>query len=81
MPKSNEELIGGHAICIMGYDDSLKIFKFKNSWGAKWADQGYGYLPYEYIKKYCRDAWSATDLIVNPNALVKKIEEVLKRFA
>jgi C1A family cysteine protease len=35
MPKRNEELMGGHAICIVGYDDKLKILKFKNSWGAK----------------------------------------------
>lgn len=73
LPKRNDKLMGGHAICIMGYDDRLKIFKFKNSWGAKWADQGYGYLPYEYMKKYCSDAWSATDLIENPKALVKKL--------
>ncbi len=75
MPKRNEELMGGHAICIMGYDDRLKIFKFKNSWGTKWANQGYGYLPYEYMKKYSSDAWSATDLIQNPKALVKKLAQ------
>ena len=71
LPRRNDELAGGHAICIMGYDDKLKIFKFKNSWGAKWGDQGYGYLPYGYMKKYCSDAWSATDLIQNPKALVR----------
>ena len=71
IPKRNEELIGGHAICIVGYDNKLGIYKFKNSWGVKWADQGYGYLPYEYMEKYCSDAWSATDLIQNPKALVR----------
>ena len=71
VPKRNDKLMGGHAICIIGYDDRLKIFKFKNSWGVKWADRGYGYLPYEYMKKYCSDAWSATDLIENPKALVE----------
>lgn len=71
MPKRNEELMGGHAICIVGYDDKLKIFKFKNSWGAAWADQGYGYLPYAYMEKYSSDTWSATDLIENPKALVR----------
>jgi C1A family cysteine protease len=71
MPKLNDDLLGGHAICIVGYDDRLKVFKFKNSWGAKWADKGYGYLPYAYMNKYCSDAWSATDLIQNPKALVR----------
>jgi C1A family cysteine protease len=73
MPKRSEQLMGGHAICIVGYDDKLRIFKFKNSWGAKWADQGYGYLPYAYMQKYCSDAWSATDLIENPKVLARKL--------
>lgn len=78
MPKRNEELAGGHAICIVGYDDKLEVLKFKNSWGLNWADKGYGYLPYEYMKKYCSDAWSATDLIENPKRLVKKREEAMR---
>lgn len=80
MPKPNEEEVGGHAVCIVGYDDKRGIFKFKNSWSPKWADKGYGYLKYGYIKKYCTDAWSATDLIENPKALVRKREGVLKNF-
>lgn len=73
MPKRNKKLMGGHAICIVGYDDKLRIFKFKNSRDAKWGSDGYGYLPYEYMKKYCSDAWSAADLIENPKAFVKKL--------
>jgi C1A family cysteine protease len=23
---------GSHAICVIGYDDNTKLFKFKNSW-------------------------------------------------
>ncbi len=77
MPKPNDELQGGHAICIVGYDDKKKLFKFKNSWSKKWADQGYGYLPYAYIQKYCQDAWSATDLIEYPKSLVKARQRIL----
>lgn len=75
IPKRNEQLIGGHAVCIVGFNDSRQLFKFKNSWSAKWADKGYGYLPYEYIKRYCSDAWSSTDLIENPKALVRCCSE------
>jgi len=75
MPKLKEKSVGGHAICIVGYDDKFKVFKFKNSWGANWGSNGYGYLPYAYMKKYCSDAWSATDLIENPKALVKAMEK------
>lgn len=81
MPKRNEELMGGHAICIVGFDDTNGLFKFKNSWSVKWADKGYGYLYYDYIKQYCSDAWSATDLIENPKALVKNKERVIRDFS
>ncbi len=81
MPIKSDQYQGGHAICIVGYDDKRKLFKFKNSWGDDWGDSGYGYLTYDYMKQYCVDAWSATDLIENPMALVSKIEEVLVRYA
>lgn len=81
MPKKSEQYQGGHAICIAGYDDSKKLFKFKNSWSGRWGDKGYGYLTYDYMKQYCVDAWSATDLIENPLLLVKKIEEILAKYA
>lgn len=81
MPRKGEKPLGGHAICIAGYNDSIKLFKFKNSWSTRWADKGYGYIPYAYIEEYCSDAWSATDLIENPKALVKWRENVIKRYA
>jgi C1A family cysteine protease len=46
---NNEQLLGGHAILLVGYDDKTKVFKFQNSWGEEWGDKGYGYIPYEYI--------------------------------
>ncbi|CAM3303734.1 C1 family peptidase [Paenibacillus taichungensis] len=77
-----EDLIsnGGHAICIVGYDNTTKRFKFKNSWGDGWGERGYGYLPYEYMKRYCTEAWSSTDLIDNPEAIIKAKENILDRF-
>ncbi len=64
MPGKGEEPVGGHAICIVGYDETTRSFKFKNSWGKGWAEAGYGYLSYNYMQRYCMDAWSSTDLIV-----------------
>ena len=81
LPEKNDELKGGHAICIMGYDDLKRVFKFKNSWSTQWGDKGYGYIKYEYIDKHCSDAWSATDLIENPKILVASREGILKRYA
>jgi len=77
MPKKGEEMIGGHAVCIAGYDDKKCCFKFKNSWSVKWGNKGYGFLPYVYVQRYCSDAWSATDLIEYPKSLVKARAKVL----
>ena len=49
MPKSNESNLGGHAILLVGYEDSQKVYVFRNSWGAYWGDNGYGYIPYDYV--------------------------------
>lgn len=49
MPRPHEELLGGHAILLVGYDDDSQLFKFRNSWGTSWGEHGYAYLPYEYV--------------------------------
>ncbi|TCS96686.1 C1 family peptidase [Hazenella coriacea] len=76
----NDNQIGGHAICIVGYNDDTQLFKFKNSWGDSWGDHGYGYLPYEYLELKLSEAWSATDLIDNPDALVNVKKEILQKL-
>lgn len=78
MPRPSERAIGGHAICVVGYDDKIEYFKFKNSWGKGWGDKGYGYLPYKYMERYSMDTWSATDLIEGPEKIVAARERVLK---
>ncbi len=40
---------GGHAMTIVGYDDSKKAFKIANSWGTEWADAGFGWVDYDYF--------------------------------
>ena len=73
----NSSLRGGHAICVVGYDDDTQLFKFKNSWSNSWGDNGYGYLPYEFMgmvdnhNQLICEAWSATDLIEDSKAFDK----------
>jgi len=52
LPKPNpkEPSQGGHAVAVVGYDDAQKVLIVKNSWGTGWGDQGYFYLPYDYVK-------------------------------
>ena len=39
-----------HGMVIVGYDDKLRSFLVRNSWGADWGNKGYCYIPYEYIE-------------------------------
>jgi C1A family cysteine protease len=66
-PKPGEKRIGGHAMVVAGYDDSKQIehapnpgaLLVRNSWGAEWGDDGYGWLPYDYVSRgLATDWWS-----------------------
>lgn len=60
IPEPQNDPIGGHAVCFVGYDDSTQLLKFKNSWGVEWGDKGYGYLPYSYLLRgLLSDLWTA----------------------
>jgi len=55
-------MFGRHAIATVGYDDDGGAAKdggllIRNSWGNSWADRGYGWLPYQYVKQLGKEAW------------------------
>lgn len=59
-PEQGEEILGGHAVLAVGYDNAKKWLIVRNSWGAEWGDKGYFYMPYSFFTKYFSDAWTAT---------------------
>lgn len=59
MPGGN--LLGGHALLIVGFDSDSKFFIVRNSWGTSWGDVGYCYMPYEYLDAAnSDDFWAMT---------------------
>jgi len=68
-PANPDEMLGGHAVCAVGYDDSKQLVKFKNSWSFAWGQNGYGYLPYKYIDDFMWDSWIAKDIAVTKKML------------
>lgn len=60
MPAPDEQLMGGHAVLVVGYEDRNWIVR--NSWGEGWGDRGYFNLPIEYLldNKLSGDFWALT---------------------
>lgn len=70
-PDNSGEIVFGHAVCLVGYNDEYEIknldtgrvsvgaFKFKNPWGKAWGFKGYGWIPYDYMRwNFAQDDWS-----------------------
>ena len=64
MRLNGEAGVGGHAVCLVGYEDDPSypgggIFLLRNSWGKQWGytsvyGGGYGSIPYAYV---VNDGW------------------------
>lgn len=50
---------GGHALCVIGYDDRLEggSFQIMNSWGPEWGENGIGWVRYNDFKEFVREAY------------------------
>ena len=70
-PTRGERRRGGHAVDVVGYDDTMEIqngnggrptkgaLLIRNSWGREWGEAGYGWLPYDYVLRgLAVDFWS-----------------------
>jgi C1A family cysteine protease len=74
-PCKGESTQWGHAVVAVGFDDSRIITNLscktetkgalliRNSWGKSWGEDGYGWLPYEYVLNgLALDFWSLLDM-------------------
>ncbi len=66
-PTSNDYTqtgFGGHALCVIGYDDRLEggSFQIMNSWGPEWGENGIGWVRYNDFKEFVREAYGIDPL-------------------
>lgn len=50
VPIYNDKPVTVLAVVAVGYDDTKECMIILNSWGEHWGDNGYFYMPYDFIK-------------------------------
>jgi len=80
IPIPQGRILGAHAVALVGFDDSKHVFILRNSWGTRWGQDGYAYLPYEFVLSsydptgggdvgwYFFEAWTSTDVVIPKQA-------------
>jgi hypothetical protein len=53
----NTSPAGGHALVVVGYDDTRQAFRILNSWGQNWGDEGFIWIKYNYFGELCKYAY------------------------
>jgi C1A family cysteine protease len=57
LPAADAEPLGGHAMCLVGYDLKRELVLARNSFGADWCMGGYCWLTFEYMRQATMDNW------------------------
>ena len=60
---SNEKNDGSsHAMLLLGYDNINEFFIARNSWGSRWGDNGYCYIPFDYFFENAHNLWTIDEV-------------------
>ena len=56
-PADAGEVVGGHAVLLVGYDLEARVWRVRNSWGEGWGEGGYAWLPWAWTSlPWCGEA-------------------------
>jgi C1A family cysteine protease len=54
----NGDIVGGHAMVVVGHSLEMKAFKIRNSWSEYWGEAGYCWISEEHMQsEYCSSFW------------------------
>ena len=58
-PKAGEKMLGGHAMCVIGYDNNKNggSFEVMNSYGKEYGDNGFVWIPYNDFANLVGEAY------------------------
>jgi len=85
--NKNKNVIGGHAVAIVGYNQ--EGFIIRNSWSASWNGDGHVIYPYSDWKSHWEiwtciddisDLTQMTQALAKPSNLLQKIKETFSRL-
>lgn len=64
MPEAGDRLLGRHAVLIVEVEKQSESANysivFKNSWGPKWGNAGFGRFGLDYFTSFSRELWGLT---------------------
>ncbi len=50
----DRQSLGGHAMCVVGFDEGKEAFEIMNSWGPYWGNGGFIWVKYSDYARFCR---------------------------
>lgn len=59
LPGTNDSVLGGHCVLGIGYDETTRRAKIRNSWGTGWGPfSGNFFMDYDYFTNLVSDMWT-----------------------
>ncbi len=67
--ESSSLSYGGHAMCVIGYDDDKYggAFEIMNSWGTQWGNEGFIWISYETFHDFVKYAYEMIEFKTSVN--------------